>query len=84
MGYYSDGITIQPNFRPNDILTRAEAGTLLSRLLRGTTYASNEIHWYEKHLQALKDHNIMYYITTPMMQEIRGNMFIMLMGLSQL
>jgi hypothetical protein len=39
MGLEKDGITPMKTFRPNDVVTRAEFGTILSRLLRGTQYA---------------------------------------------
>jgi hypothetical protein len=51
-------------------------------LLRGTTYAGDEEHWYQKHLEALRENKIMNYITVPTMLELRGNMFIMLMRMS--
>jgi hypothetical protein len=41
MGYYADGIEVQPSFRPNDTMTRAEVGTLLSRLLWGDLYTED-------------------------------------------
>jgi hypothetical protein len=82
MGYYSDGITIKSSFSPNDFLTRAEVGVILSRLLRGNKYAGTEENWYRRHLQALREEEIMQYIDAPMMQELRGNVFLMLMRIS--
>jgi DNA-binding XRE family transcriptional regulator len=79
MGYYANGKDVQQNFRPNDTITRAEVGTLLSRLLRENTYAGADEQWYQKHLSALKKAEIMTLIDIPMMLELRGNMFIMLM-----
>jgi hypothetical protein len=78
MGYQANGSDIQPSFRPNNFLTRAEVGVLLSRLLRGTTYAGTETQWYQSHLQALRTKDIMHVIDDPMMQELRGNALIML------
>ena len=83
MGYWSDGKTVKSDFSPNQTLTRAEAGVILSRLLRGNAYAGDENSWYEYHLQALQSENIMHYISTPMMKELRGNVLIMLRRLSQ-
>jgi hypothetical protein len=83
MGYYANGVEVQPAFRPNDKITRAEVGTLLSRLLWGNTYAGDEEHWYEGHLDALREEGIMKLIEVPMMWELRGNMFIMLMRMGQ-
>ncbi|MDR0859681.1 MAG: hypothetical protein LBO09_01495 [Candidatus Peribacteria bacterium] len=48
-------------------------------MLRGNTYAGTEEQWYQKHLEALREKGIMKLIDTPMMLELRGNMFIMLM-----
>lgn len=65
-------------FRPNDWVTRAEFGTVLSRVLWwnknewGTTY-------YENHLKALKSEWIMKKINTPMDKEIRWYVMLMLM-----
>lgn len=39
MGLHGDGIGVLPNFQPNSWLMREEAGTILSRMLRGTKYA---------------------------------------------
>jgi hypothetical protein len=78
MGYQSDGVRMQEKFRPDDVITRAEVGTLLSRLLRGNLYAGDEEHWYQGHLLALREAGIMKVIDVPMMLELRGNMFIML------
>ncbi|MEI7919553.1 MAG: hypothetical protein WCH65_05130 [bacterium] len=39
MGYETDGITKKQSFDPSEIVDRAQFGTVLSRLLRGTTYA---------------------------------------------
>jgi hypothetical protein len=39
MGMQANGVDVQSNFRPNETLTRAEAGTTLSRMLRGNRYA---------------------------------------------
>jgi hypothetical protein len=49
-------------------------------MLRGTQYASQpgDATYYQRHLEALKKAEIMKLISDPMMQELRGNMFIML------
>lgn len=80
MGLGGDGITVQPRFYPYPLLSRAEAGTILSRMLRATQYAtrSGDLTYYARHLDALKKAEIMKLISDPSMQELRGNMFIML------
>jgi hypothetical protein len=64
---------------------REEAGTILSRMLRGTKYAQwpNDPTYYGRHLQALHDAEIMRLISDPMMLELRGNMFIMLQRMGE-
>jgi hypothetical protein len=41
-------------FNPNGEMTRAEFGTVLSRILRGNTYNKEGINYYEAHLQQLQ------------------------------
>ncbi|MDR0860812.1 MAG: hypothetical protein LBO09_07780 [Candidatus Peribacteria bacterium] len=80
MGMDGDGVGIQENFFPKNSITRAEVGTILSRLLRGTTYATQEGDetYYTRHLQALKKAGIMNFISNPEMLELRGNILLML------
>ena len=65
-------------FRPNDSVTRAEFGTLLSRTL---WWNKNEwwSTYYENHLKALKSEWIMNKIDTPSDKEIRWYVMLMLM-----
>jgi hypothetical protein len=65
-------------FDPNGEVTRAQFGTVLSRILYGT---QNEwgAPYYLKHLSALKTAGIMNNITDPEhMKEIRGYVMLML------
>ena len=63
----SDWVTPAKSFNPNDYVTRAQFGTVLSRLLFGDVYNikdeskvyMNEWFWYKDHLQALKNYWIM-------------------------
>jgi hypothetical protein len=52
------------NFLPNEVVTRAQFGTILSRLLFGTLY-NDGVPYYANHLQALKENGIMTQIDTP-------------------
>jgi hypothetical protein len=52
MGIHTDGSALS-DFMPNRIISRAEFGTVLSRILWGDTY-NDSIPYYERHLQALK------------------------------
>ena len=69
-------------FLPNDYVTRAEFGAVLSRILRWDKY--NLVHTQEKprytdHLNALKNEWIMTKIDNPKMLEKRWYVMIMLM-----
>ena len=63
-------------FRPDDLVTRAEFGTALSRMLYST--ADWEIAYYETHLAKLMEEKIIT-VDTPDLQELRGYVMIMLM-----
>ena len=66
------------SFKPKDFVTRAEFWTVLSRVL---WWSKNEgwSTYYENHLKALKSEKIMNKIDTPMVNEIRGYVMLMLM-----
>ena len=63
----ADGINPMENFYPHRIVTRAEFGTVFSRLLFGEKYNikdeslvyKNDWYWYKDHLNALKENSIM-------------------------
>jgi hypothetical protein len=79
MGLDADGITPLSNFNPYGLVTRAQFGTVLSRLLRGTdNSAHGSAPYYQQHLSALKQAGIMTKISNPNMKEIRGRVFIMM------
>ena len=81
MGLESDWIVPQKSFRPNDIVTRAQFWTILSRLIFGDAYNiswNNSDLYYIKHLQALNDNWIMKMIEYPEMPEVRGWVMLML------
>ncbi|MEI8091371.1 MAG: S-layer homology domain-containing protein [bacterium] len=83
MGLNADG-TPATKFDPNEEVTRAQFGTTLSRLLyEGENNTSDGTKRYTKHLEALKNAGIMKNISTPTMDELRGNVFIMLMRASK-
>jgi hypothetical protein len=66
-------------FQPYLTVSRAQFGTILSRLLWQTTYAGGK-YYYIKHLQALKDNGVMNDITDPeQKQELRQRVRLMLM-----
>jgi hypothetical protein len=79
MGLQSDGT---PNvvFAPNAVVTRAQFGTMLSRLLYGNAnnFVAKGQDYYSNHLKALQNNDIMKNISTPWNLELRGNVMIMM------
>lgn len=60
------------DFRPNDTVTRAEFGTVMSRILWGSKYEVKDgSEWYAGHLQALKNTKIIKD-TSPATLELRA------------
>jgi hypothetical protein len=84
MGYWANGRDEKSAFSPNALITKAEVATVISRLLRGTTYAGTEEFWYHSHLLALKKAGIMIDDTAPLNREIRKNVFAILQHLQVL
>lgn len=86
MWLHSDWISVKDNFDPNEQVTRAQFGTVLSRLLWWTTYAANDGElYYINHLQALKNNGIMtqIYGNWPDSVELRWWVMLMLMRVNQ-
>ena len=66
-------------FQPNVTVSRAQFGTVLSRILRQDTYEGGT-PYYAQHLQALKDNGIMTQIDNPESRvELRQWIRVMLM-----
>ena len=70
------GVGIE-KFRPYDVVTRAEFGTVLSRALRGEEY-NGGTPYYADHLEALKDAGVMTNISNPSAPEVRGYVMLMM------
>lgn len=66
------------NFMPNDIVTRAQFATVLSRVLRWSKYNNNWEEYYRDHLRALQESNIISVID-PSLVELRWYIMLMLM-----
>ena len=83
---YNNGVTLAyqlwimwiniENFRPDDLVTRAEFATALSRLLYNTP--DGEWAYYETHLKKLMEEKVIT-VADPDMHELRGYVMIMLM-----
>jgi hypothetical protein len=68
MGLKQDG-SPDKEFNPNIAVTRAQFGTMLSRLLYDGIYnvpLGSKVPWYQKHLQALQINGIMTQISNPL------------------
>jgi len=86
MGLHPDGITPKDVFDPDDVVTRAQFGTVLSRLLRQTQYVSlPDQLYYFRHLEALKNNNIMtqIYGEWPSITELRWYVMLMMMRVNE-
>jgi hypothetical protein len=70
-------------FNPNGEMSRAEFWTVLSRILRGNTYNTEDEIYYQHHLQQLQKIWIMNDISSPHNKEIRGYVMLMLMRTGQ-
>lgn len=77
MGVNPDG-TAKEAFNPNGVVTRAEFGTVLSRVLYGDANEGGT-PFYAEHLNALKDAGIMTKIDNPNSLELRGRVMLMMM-----
>lgn len=76
MGIHADGSALS-KFLPNSSVTRWEFGTVFSRVLHGNKYNIGNSHYYEKHLEVLKDEWILTN-TNPKLIEKRGWILLML------
>ena len=74
MGLMGQGITA---FNPNGVVTRAQFGTVLDRVLNGTANDGGT-PYYTAHLNALKDAGVMTNIATPNAPEVRGYVMLMM------
>jgi hypothetical protein len=77
MGINTNGI-----FNPNGVLSRAEYGTVLSRVLFGDTYNGGN-PFYAAHLNALNQAGLMNDLSNPERAIMRGDAFLLLYRASQ-
>jgi hypothetical protein len=77
MGINTNGI-----FNPNGVLSRAEFGTVLSRVLFGDTYNGGN-PFYAAHLNALNQAGLMNDLSNPERAIMRGDAFLLLYRASQ-
>ena len=72
-----DGITPMKNFYPDQIVTRAQFGTTLSRLIFGRRFNAEKPYRYSWHLDVLKQFNIIKVIV-PTLEENKWFVLLML------
>jgi len=77
----ADGTPLK-KFNPRGKVTRAEYATVFSRVLFGDKYNKSEWNYYDAHLEALKEAEILTN-TTPNIQEVRGWVMLMMYRSSQ-
>lgn len=77
MGINTNGI-----FNPNGVLSRAEYGTILSRVLFGDTYNGGN-PFYAAHLNALNQAGLMNDLSNPERAIMRGDAFLLLYRASE-
>ena len=81
MGYDDNG-NQNKTFDPFATVNRAQFGTILSRVLRGTKYNGAD-PYYLKHLNALKAEGIMKNISQPFALEMRWRVMLMLQRIGE-
>ncbi len=81
MGLNADG-TVADTFNPTNTVDRATFATAFSRLLYGDTYNNAWSTWYDAHLQALYDNDIITN-TIPSLSELRWYIMIMMQRSAQ-
>ncbi len=76
MGLNADG-SVATKFNPTGVVTRAQFGTVLSRVLYGDAN-NGSTPYYKAHLDALKAAGVMTKIDTPNANEVRGYVMLMM------
>ena len=76
MGINSDG-SVAAKFNPTGVVTRAEFGTVLDRVINGNAN-NGGTPYYAAHLSALKAAGVMTNISTPNANEVRGYVMLMM------
>ena len=77
MGIHTTNYEAIPDFMPSKHVSRAEFGTVLSRILWWNAYEGTNDNYYVNHLNALKENNIITKID-PTITEYRAWVFLML------
>lgn len=83
MGMLPDGQTPDDVFNPNDMVTRAQFATALSRVIYNGLIKWTEACFYCNHMTQLKKDGIMTKIDVPTVEELRWYVMLMMMRVAQ-
>jgi hypothetical protein len=83
MWYRANGVDYLERFRPYTPVSLAEFSIIISRIMWWNTYALNEKQWYQWHLRAVYENNLIDNITKPFEYITRKDAYLMLYRLSK-
>ena len=84
MWYEYDNVNYIPKFKPYDKLSVAQASVILSRMARWTKYVISPEMWYQWHMQAVYDHELIDDISDPWRHITRWEAFMMMYRLDNM
>lgn len=83
MWYRANGVDYLERFRPYTPVSLAEFSIIISRIMWWNRYALNEKQWYQWHLHAVYENNLIDNITKPFEYITRRDAYLMLYRLSK-
>lgn len=83
MWYRANGVDYLERFRPYTPVSVAEFSIILSRIVWWNRYAIDENHWYQWHMYAVYNNNLLDNITKPFDYITRREAYVMLYRLSK-
>ena len=83
MWYRANGVDYLERFRPYTPVSLAEFSIILSRIMWWNRYAISEKQWYQWHLHAVYENNLIDNITKPFENITRKDAYLMLYRLSK-
>lgn len=83
MGYRANGVDYLERFRPYTPVSVAEVSIILSRIMWQNRYAIDENLWYQWHLHAVYENNLLDNISKPFDYIARKDAYIMLYRISK-
>lgn len=84
MGWNADRKTLAYTYHPYQMVTRAQLGTIISRMLYGATYDNGSTSKrYQGHLKGLTDKGFLKSTSSPLMIDTRTNMLTILKRIAE-